>query len=93
LYASDADQAVHLSAKFHDSPRAGYFTPYTVAANIDTVAVPDFDVDMLGHGYFAQADALLSDIYSLIRNNAPPGDRQRVFPGQSEGQTYWTFRR
>ncbi len=93
LYASDADKAVHLSAKFHDSPRAGYYAPYTVTANIDTVAVPDFDVDMLGHGYFAQADALLSDIYSLIRNDAAPDDRQRLVPAQSQGQTFWKFRR
>lgn len=92
LYASNADTAVHLSAKFHDSPRAGYFAPYTVAADIDTVAVPNFDVDMLGHGYFAQADALLSDIFSLIRSDAAPGERQRIFSAQSEGKTYWTFR-
>ncbi len=49
LYASDGDLAVHLSAKLHDAPRAGYFTPYTVAPGVDTVAVPDFDIDLLGH--------------------------------------------
>ena len=92
LYASDADKAVHMSAKFHDSPRAGYYSPYTITANIDTVAVPDFDVDMLGHGYFAQADALLSDIHSLIRNDAAPAERQRFIPAQFNGQTFWRFR-
>ena len=40
LYASDADLAVHVSAKLHEAPRAGYFTPYTVAPGVDTVAVP-----------------------------------------------------
>lgn len=92
LYASNADKAVHMSAKFHDSPRAGYYSPYTIAANIDTVAVPDFDVDMLGHGYFAQADALLSDIHGLIRNDATPAERQRFIPAQFNGQTFWRFR-
>ncbi len=53
LYASDADLPVHLSAKLHAAPRAGYYLPYTVAPGVDTVAVPDFDVDLLGHAYFA----------------------------------------
>jgi esterase/lipase superfamily enzyme len=66
LYASGADLPVHLSSKLHDAPRAGYFKPYTVAADIDTVAVPDFDIDLLGHSYFAQAEALLHDLYDLM---------------------------
>ena len=74
LYASDADLAVHLSSKLHDAPRAGYYKPYTVAPGIDTVAVPDFDVDLLGHGYFAQAEALLHDIYDLMRHNDDPSE-------------------
>ena len=32
----------------------------SVAPGIDTVAVPDFDVDLLGHGYFAQAEGALA---------------------------------
>jgi hypothetical protein len=47
LYASNGDLPVHLSAKPHDAPRSGYFIPYTVAPGIDTVAVPDFDIDLL----------------------------------------------
>jgi hypothetical protein len=59
---SNGDRAVHFSSKLHDAPRAGYYTPYSVAPGIDTVAVPDFDIDLLGHSYFAQAKALLHDI-------------------------------
>lgn len=93
LYASDADKAVHLSAKLHDAPRAGYFKPYTVAAGVDTVAVPDFDIDLLGHGYFAQADALLHDIYDLMRHGTPPAQRQRLKPASDEGLSFWELRR
>jgi esterase/lipase superfamily enzyme len=89
LYASKGDMAVHLSAKLHEAPRAGYFEPYTVVPNIDTIAVPYFDVDLLGHGYFAAADALLHDIFDLIRSNQPPGKRQRVQPLQADGVTLW----
>lgn len=91
LYASDGDKAVHLSAKVHDAPRAGYFTPYTVAPDVDTVAVPDFDIDLIGHGYFAQAAALLHDIYDLMRHNQPPKQRQRLTLVQNPGSDFWKF--
>src|SRR5712691_5598722 len=89
LYASDGDLPVHLSAKLHDAPRAGYFTPYTVAPGVDTVAGPGFDIDLLGHSYFAQAEALLHDIYDLMRHNEAPAKRQRVAPAVYEGTAFW----
>jgi esterase/lipase superfamily enzyme len=93
LYASNADFAVHLSAILHLAPRAGYFSPYTVAPDIDTVAVPDFDVDLLGHSYFAQAEALLYDMSELITHGTPPGQRQRVEPFQDGNSGLWRLRR
>lgn len=59
LYSSNRDLAVYFSVRFHAGPRAGYFLPHTIAAGIGTVAVPGFNVDLLGHEYFAQAEALL----------------------------------
>ena len=93
LYASNADLPVHLSAKLHDAPRAGYFTPYTVAPGVDTVAVPDFDIDLLGHSYFAQAEALLHDIFDLMGSNKEPKQRLRVEPAEADGNTFWRLRR
>ena len=93
LYASDRDLPVHLSSKLHDAPRAGYFTPYTVAPGVDTVAVPDFDIDMLGHSYFAQAEALLHDIHDLIRHGEPPAKRQRISPDVHDGVSFWKLRK
>ena len=93
LYASDGDLPVHLSATLHDAPRAGYFTPYTVAPGIDTVAVPDFDLDLLGHSYFAQAEALLYDMHGLIRQDQKPAARPRITPDLHEGTSFWKLRR
>ena len=93
LYASDGDLPVHLSAKLHDAPRAGYYTPYTVVPGVDTVAVPDFDVDLLGHSYFAQAQALLHDIHDLMRHNEAPAQRQRITPIVHGGATLWKLAR
>jgi esterase/lipase superfamily enzyme len=92
LYASDKDLPVHLSSKLHGAPRAGYFEPYTVAPNVDTVCVPGFDIDLLGHSYFSQAEALLYDISGLMRTNqAAP--RQRMDPMVRDGQNFWSIRK
>ncbi|HEV7671973.1 MAG TPA: alpha/beta hydrolase [Thermoanaerobaculia bacterium] len=93
LYASRRDLAVHLSSKVHDAPRAGYFTPYTVAPSIDTIAVPNFNVDLLGHSYFAQAEAMLHDMFDLLRHGEPPQMRQRLEPLRAEGQSLWRVKR
>jgi len=93
LYASDGDLPVHLSSVLHDAPRAGYYRPYTVVPGVDTVAVPNFDIDLLGHSYFAQADALLHDIFDLMRHGKAPEDRQRLIGMVDEGLKFWTFRR
>jgi hypothetical protein len=93
LYASNVGLPVHLSAKLHSAPRAGYYAPYTVAPGVDTVVVPDFDIDLLGHSYFAQAEALLHDMYELIRHGDPPGRRQRISPTVDESSSFWKLRR
>lgn len=93
LYASDGDLAVHLSAELHGAPRAGYFTPYTVSDSLDTVAVPNFNIDMLGHGYFAQAEALLYDIYDLMRHGQAPDKRQRISSTALDGAFIWQLGR
>lgn len=92
LYASDADLPVHLSSKLHSAPRAGYFKPYTVAPGMDTVAVPDFDLDLLGHSYFAQAAALLHDMFDLMREDVPPSRRQRMSAASDDGKSFWKLR-
>ncbi|RNE91797.1 alpha/beta hydrolase [Marichromatium sp. AB32] len=91
LYASAADRAVHLSSRLHGAPRAGYFEPYTVVPGVDTVAVPDFDLDLLGHGYFAQAEALLHDLFELMRHDSAPTARQRLRPLDGAGAGVWSL--
>jgi hypothetical protein len=52
-----------------------------------------FDVDLLGHGYFAQAEALLHDIYDLMRHNEAPPKRQRVTAALYVRTGFWKLRR
>jgi esterase/lipase superfamily enzyme len=93
LYTSNGDLPVYLSSVIHDGPRAGFFKPYTVAPGLDTIAVPDFDIDMLGHSYFAQAEALLNDIHDVIVYGEPPRKRQRISQANENGIGFWNLGR
>lgn len=93
LYSSNRDLAVRFSAWLHGAPRAGYFTPYTLAPGVDTVAVPNFNVELLGHSYFAQAEGLLHDIFHLMRHDVAPDLRQRLTAVTHEGTKFWKMLR
>jgi esterase/lipase superfamily enzyme len=94
LYSSPSDKAVGLSAWFHGAPRAGFTPPVTIVPGIDTVHVPDFDLDVLGHGYYAAAAGILSDMFDLIHRNSPPSGRQRLTEEMREDRSsYWEMRK
>ena len=93
LYASNRDFAVHASSWVHWGHRAGYFQPYTVTAGVDTIAVPNFNVDLLGHGYFAAAERLLHDMFTILRHASPPGRRQGIEAMPLDNGGAWRLRR
>ena len=93
IYTSSKDRAVKLSKWIHTYPRLGFVPPITVEQGINTITINDsynlFEFT-LGHSYFAEAEALLHDIFDLIRHNSPPADRQRPKKKATEdGQSYW----
>ena len=92
LYSSHADKAVHLSSNVHDAPRAGYFLPYTLLKDVDTITVPDFDVDLLGHSYYAEAGALLSDIRERILPSDKNWEEKHLDALMENGNRLWRLR-
>ena len=91
LYASSNDKALQLSKKFHGYQRAGDSTPaIVVAEGLDTVDASAVDTSFVGHSYYGDNRAVLSDLFYLLRNGAPPrfGLQRRVGPQGA----YWTFR-
>jgi esterase/lipase superfamily enzyme len=91
LYASDADRAVGASAWLHDDYRAGYCPPVTVPGveRFDTIRVPNFNLDLVGHGYYAEAESLLYDLHELMNRDTPPEQRQRLH----RVDNYWQMQR
>ena len=48
----------------------------TIVPGIDTVEVPKFNLLDLGHSYYAEAAAVLHDMFDLMQNNTSPRSRQ-----------------
>lgn len=91
-YVSPRDRAVGLSRWLHGHDRAGFAPPLTLVQGIDTIQVPKLNSEFFGHNFFASAEALLSDIYTLLRSNVAPGARPRFRPDEvqtQDGLPYW----
>jgi hypothetical protein len=53
------------------------------------VEVSNIDMTLLGHGYFADARALLQDIHELLTHNTSPESRFGLRSRQEGDQQYW----
>lgn len=82
LYTTRRDRALKRAGQLRVgySPRAGHCPPLTVAPGIDTVETRAFDLSQFGHGYIAEARAVLTDLHGLIVNGLPP-DRRPTLEG------------
>lgn len=93
LYISQKDKAVAASHFLHGYPRAGYAPPITVIRGVDTIDVSNVNVDMLGHGYVAEAKDLIYDMITLLSLNGPSPERRRWLKVRhtSDNSRYWAF--
>jgi esterase/lipase superfamily enzyme len=93
MYVSARDRALGLSKWLQDGPRAGFTPPVTIVPNIDTVEVTNIDLTLLGHGYYAEAEAVLYDIAALLQHNSAPAVRPRLSAGRVSGSDsgYWVI--
>jgi esterase/lipase superfamily enzyme len=95
LYISEQDFPLALSTTLHRYPRAGFKPPVTLVPKIDTVEVPKFDFDRLGHGYYAAARPILADMFTLMLRDLPPHRRQGISKRTDAvtKQEYWYMQR
>ncbi len=93
LYASENDRALHASRQFTSYPRLGDISDGVfILDGIDTIDASNVDTDILGHGYFAKSESVLTDIDRLLSGRRPPGERPGLSAvALSDGRTYWTF--
>ncbi|HKW35441.1 MAG TPA: alpha/beta hydrolase [Candidatus Acidoferrum sp.] len=93
LYASSMDEALAASKVFHGYPRAGESGENIVVVNgIDTVDASAVNTSLLGHSYYSENRSVLSDIFRLVRDGAPPSDRFGLTLIKHGDMNYWAFR-
>jgi hypothetical protein len=81
-----------MSSALRNRDRAGYSPPVVCLAGIDTVEVASMDLFDLGHDYFAEARAVLTDMFLLFTTGMPPESRAGLRGAENVGGgRYWTF--
>jgi esterase/lipase superfamily enzyme len=94
LYVSSRDLAIEASRWLHDFARAGLLPPIMIVPGIDTINVTNVDLTQLGHGYVADARAVLEDMHELLVHDAPPDRRFALRQGETDaGERYWIIGR
>jgi esterase/lipase superfamily enzyme len=92
LYASSEDKALKASKVIHRYPRAGDAgLDLTIARPLDTVDATAVDTSLVGHSYYGECRSVLADMFSLIREGAPPESRFGLVPKERYGSRYWLF--
>ncbi|MBL7262192.1 alpha/beta hydrolase [Paractinoplanes lichenicola] len=89
LYASSNDLALKASQRLARYPRAGQSGPAIVVIDgLDTIDASRLDTGLMSHSYFGDRTSILSDLFSLIRNDLEPAKR---FGLTAHENGYWAF--
>lgn len=74
LYVSGSDQALLISHKlFHTQPRAGESgSAPIILPGLDTIDVTAVSTDTLGHSYYGDNRAVISDLLQVFEHEKPP---------------------
>ena len=97
LYASSNDKALAASRDVHGGYRrlGESGKNLVVLQGLDTVDASTVSTEFLGHSYYGDSDAVVSDLKYVIRKSLPPQEREQFMlervPDDVIGQ-YWRFR-
>ncbi len=95
LYVSPDDKAVKASLFINKEYRVGLSPPVKIVEGIDTIEVDQLiskPLLELGHGYYAESEALLYDIHGLIVSSLEPDKRLKLKRVEIEKSLhYWNL--
>ena len=90
LYASSGDAALTASRRVHGYPRAGESgEALLVVDGIDTIDASLVETDFVGHSYYGESRSVISDLFHMIHNDAPPSERGWLHPISLGESQYW----
>lgn len=93
-YVSDKDRALKLSGWKHDFPRVGLTPPTFTMKGLDTILVNDLSVtDFISHAYVAESREVVSDMFSILKNNLSPSLRHGLEAVSAGGSIFWKFKK
>lgn len=93
LYASSRDTALLFSKRINGYPRAGDAGDgLVIAQGLDTIDASKVDTSLIGHSYFAQAESLLKDLYTILTQSSRAADRETLVPVEDDVGRYWRLR-
>jgi esterase/lipase superfamily enzyme len=94
LYANASDGALILSKGLHTETRAGDAEHLPAAEGVEAIDCSRIDLSALGHSYFSGNVSVLSDLFSVIKEDQPASARPHLKQVDGpEGHTHWTFDR
>lgn len=90
LYASSNDAALTASRGVHGYPRAGESgEDLLVIDGFDTIDASLVETDLVGHSYYGENRSVISDLFDLLHNDAPPSERRWLHPRSLGEFRYW----
>ncbi|MGH9145379.1 MAG: alpha/beta hydrolase, partial [Vicinamibacterales bacterium] len=93
LYASSNDEALKLSKAYQGYQRAGDSSPdVVVVPGLDTIDVSAIDTNLIGHFYYGDNRSVLTDIFYLLRDARPPGERFGLRQVTQGPRQWWVFK-
>lgn len=92
LYAFSNDLALVTSKRYNGYARVGDSgSGLFVEDKLETVDATNVDTDFLGHSYYAESRAILTDLALLLRHSIRAADRPTLKLRASSGKPYWEF--
>ncbi|WP_281701320.1 alpha/beta hydrolase [Acetobacter malorum] len=91
-YVCNVDLALKASKILHGYPRAGIMPPVFTLDGMDTILVNKKDLGSFFHGYIGASRSILSDIFSLLKENTPPEKRFSIQPIVDTDYSYWKIK-
>jgi esterase/lipase superfamily enzyme len=93
IYASEKDEALRASQKFHSYRRLGQSgDAIFTSSHTDTVDASKLPGPMLGHSYFGDSEAVLSDLAILMSRGLAPERRPLLQAQRLRNSVYWQFK-
>jgi len=91
LYSCQHDEALKASKLVNWAHRAGDATPTVLHADLQTVDCSFASTSFLGHSYYGNEKAVLSDLFAIFKQHESITEREWLVEKQIHGQSYWVF--